>query len=371
MADDAHSGPGEVAPGVDMLVLPRRRILSDPRPPADSTLPRTRRCGRRWTGPAKRARAMTISGRAGADARRAASRRHPHAIALRGRPRRHREHVPRRAAQDGRSKEHPDISVGQPEGWLRLSELRLAVTRREAAPIRVLRERGEGDGGRGHAPGDRGGLLRPAGPSTSSAAQSDHWLNAQGRLAEPMLRRRGLRALRAGGVGRGVRPDRPRAAMDSTAPTARRSTPRAARATRRRSCTSCSRGSSGPTTCPTAPTCVTSRRAPRWSRASASARARDTRGLRADRSHPDRGTEPRHQSPADAHLAGARQASRRDDHRDQSAGEVGFIRFTDPNPEEYPTPVHFAASCWGRERRWPTSICRCASTATLRCSRGS
>ena len=94
------------------------------------------------------------------------------------------------------------------------------------------------------------------------AAQSDLWLNAQGRLAEPMLRREGCAHYEPiswdeafdliGGELRQLE-----------SPNGRPSTPRAGRATRPRSSISCSPGSSEPTTCPTARTCATSRRARR------------------------------------------------------------------------------------------------------------
>jgi anaerobic selenocysteine-containing dehydrogenase len=104
-------------------------------------------------------------------------------------------------------------------------------------------------------------------------ARSDQWLEAQGRLTAPMLRRAGSDhyapiswdeafAL----VGDALR-------GHSRTPTRRSSTPRVGPATRRRSSTSSSRGSWAPTTSRTAPTCATSPAASAWGRRSASARA--------------------------------------------------------------------------------------------------
>ena len=158
VADDAHSGPGDV-PGVDMLAF-----LAEGFFPTHAlrrqTLPSKRPCGRRWTAPAKRARAMTSS--PGWRRRRSRPSRRTSA---RHRARR-RASPPSRAAfrvalpKMGARKTHPDIPDGQPEGRLRLPELRLAVARRRAAPLRVLRERREGDGRRRHAPARSAGVLR-------------------------------------------------------------------------------------------------------------------------------------------------------------------------------------------------------------------
>ena len=94
-------------------------------------------------------------------------------------------------------------------------------------------------------------------PVSELAAKSDMWLNEQGRLTEPMVKRPGsdyyepiswedVLDLLAAELARLIHPTR------------RCSIPPDGSATRRRSCCSCSRGPSAPTTCPTAATCATS-----------------------------------------------------------------------------------------------------------------
>ena len=90
------------------------------------------------------------------------------------------------------------------------------------------------------------------------AAKSDMWLNEQGRLTEPMVKRPGLGPLRADQLGRRTRPVGSRVARARFARRGAVLHLRHGSATRRRSCCSCSRGPSAPTTCPTAATCATS-----------------------------------------------------------------------------------------------------------------
>ena len=89
------------------------------------------------------------------------------------------------------------------------------------------------------------------------AAKKDMWLNEQGRLTEPMVKRPGLGLLRADQLGRRTRPVGGRVAR---ARFARRSAVLHlwhGSATRRRSCCSFSRGRTARTTCRTAATCAT------------------------------------------------------------------------------------------------------------------
>jgi anaerobic selenocysteine-containing dehydrogenase len=91
------------------------------------------------------------------------------------------------------------------------------------------------------------------------ATRSDWWLEEQGRLVEPLVKRAGSGYYEPAGWDEALELVAGELRAHPTRPS---STRRGGRATRRRSCTSCSSGRSGPTTSPTAPTCATSRAAP-------------------------------------------------------------------------------------------------------------
>ena len=158
---------------------------------------------------------------------------------------------------------------GEPEGRLRLHELRVAGPGAPRAG-RVLRERRP-----------RGRRGRPRRRPSPTSFWAEHSLTdlldtvgvlagpaGQARRARPQARRQ--RPLRPDQLGRRVPARRRQAARARLARTRPRSTRAAAPPTRRRSSTSCSCAPSAPTTCPTAPTCATSRPAPRCSPRSAS-----------------------------------------------------------------------------------------------------
>ncbi len=88
---------------------------------------------------------------------------------------------------------------------------------------------------------------------------SDYWLNQQGRLTEPMVKRAELRRTTSRSAGTTPSACWPGSSTRSTPRTRRCSTPPGGSTTRARSCCSSSPGSSAPTTCRTAPTCATSR----------------------------------------------------------------------------------------------------------------
>ena len=124
---------------------------------------------------------------------------------------------------------------------------------------RVLRERGEGSRLGGDPQAASGPTSSPRTRSPSCATKSDHWLEANGRLTEPMYLAAGDTHYRPICWNAALTLLADRAAGAAGPEPGRRSTPADGRATRPRSSTSCSRASSAPTTCPTARTCATSR----------------------------------------------------------------------------------------------------------------
>ena len=105
-------------------------------------------------------------------------------------------------------------------------------------------------------------------------SHDEHWLGQQGRLTEPMVRRRGSDRYEPISWDDALGAARRRSCERSTIPTRPSSTPRVGPATRRPSSTSCSCGASAPTTCRTARTCATSPAAAHSRPRSASARDR-------------------------------------------------------------------------------------------------
>ena len=207
MADDAQSGPGDV-PGVDTLAFLANGFFPTHSPRPDSTFaPAVHSAVDRCCDATAR---DDIAAHAGPDAGRDRAGQDSGRLAHRGGTARDREHLPRGPAEDGPAEDHADLPRGQPEVRLRLPELRVALAGRQAAPVRVLRERRQGHGRRGHEPGHRGRVLRRvvdrrAGRPVRPLAQR---AGPAGRADAPA---RGLCPLRADLLGRGVRPHRPRA----------------------------------------------------------------------------------------------------------------------------------------------------------------
>ena len=168
----------------------------------------------------------------------------------------------RGADDDGRQAQPQDAAEPQPEGRLRLPELRLARSGRRAQDGRVLRERRQG----GRLRRRRSARITPeffaqhshrrsAGAerhlaTTSRAASRIRWCVARASDHYEPISWDDAFALIA-----------ERAQRARLARTRRRSTRRGAPATKRRSSTTSSPASSAPTTCPTARTCATNRAA--------------------------------------------------------------------------------------------------------------
>ena len=169
--------------------------------------------------------------------------------------------APRRAG-DGGQAQLQDAAEAQSEGRLRLPELRLARSRRRAQDGRVLRERRQG----GRRGGDDARASRRSSSrsirSPSCSRRRDIWLDEQGRLTHPMVRRAGRRPLRADLLGRRLRARSPTSCNALASPdeaVVLHLGPRQQRGGV--SLRPLRRASSAPTTCPTARTCATSRAA--------------------------------------------------------------------------------------------------------------
>ena len=117
---------------------------------------------------------------------------------------------PRRALH-GRQAQLAHAAEGQSEGRLRLPQLRLARSRRASArpPSSARTARRPSPAKRRRRAPTRSSSRNTRSPSCCE--QSDLWLDQQGRLTHPMVRRPGGDPLRADRLGRRVRADRARA----------------------------------------------------------------------------------------------------------------------------------------------------------------
>ena len=111
---------------------------------------------------------------------------------------------------------------------------------------------------RGDHAADRPGVLPRAPRLRTGQRKSDMWLNQQGRLTEPMVKRAGRDHYEPIAWDDAFELLADRVARARTRRTRRCSTPRGGPSNEAAFLSSCSCAASAPTTCPTAPTCATS-----------------------------------------------------------------------------------------------------------------